>query len=368
MFSFNKKNFKKFDFILLATVIILSLIGLLLINSATINTGSNQLVKTQAIAMVIGLISIAILSLVDYQFLGKLYIPIYIICNLILIVVAIWGFGEDDWGARSWIQIGGVSFQPSEFVKLGLIISIAKFIDNHKETINSIVTLLKLLLFAAPPILLILRQPDLGTALVIVFFIAVMLFSSGLKLRYIGYSILAGLAAIPIIWFNLGEYQKKRVFDFLDPERDLSGSGYQVVQSKIAIGSGKIFGRGLYQGVQTQLNFIPEKQTDFIFPVLVEEFGFLGGITLLSLYLVFLHRMVKIAKNTKDVFGSTMVTGIAGMFLFHIGENIAMTMGLMPVTGIPLPFLSHGGTFLVINMMAIGIVLSVAMDREGLNF
>lgn len=368
MFSFNRKSFKKFDFILLITVILLSLLGLLLIRSATINTGSNALVKSQSIAMVLGLVSIVFLILMDYHFLGKLYIPIYIVCNLILVAVAIFGFGELEWGARSWIEIGGVIFQPSEFVKVGLIISLAKFIDNHKETINEPLTILKILLFVSPPILLILKQPDAGTAIVIVFFIALMMFTAGLKLRYVGYAIACGLAALPVLWFKLDGYQKDRVFDFLEPERNMSGSGYQVVQSKIAIGSGKIFGRGLFQGVQTQLNFIPEKQTDFIFPVLVEEFGFVGGFTLLLLYLVFLQRLIKIAKNTEDVFGSTMIVGITGMFIFHIWENIAMTMGMMPVTGIPLPFLSHGGTFLLINMISIGIVLSVGMNREGLNF
>lgn len=368
MFNFNKKSFNKFDFLLFISVVLLSLIGLLLIRSATINTGSTSLVRSQTIAMILGLISIFILSFMDYHFLGKLYIPIYIICIVILVIVAIFGFGEDEWGARSWLQIGGVVFQPSEFVKVGIIISLAQFIDNHKNTINQPKTLLKILLFVSPPILLILRQPDAGTAIVIVFFIALMMFTAGLNLRYVGYAIAAGLAALPVLWFKLGDYQKDRIFDFLEPERNMSGSGYQVVQSKIAIGSGKIFGRGLFQGVQTQLNFLPEKQTDFIFPVLVEEFGFLGGIGLLFLYLVFLHRLVKIAKNTDDVFGSTMVVGITGMFIFHIWENIAMTMGMMPVTGIPLPFLSHGGTFLLINMISIGIVLSVGMHREGLNF
>ncbi len=368
MFSFNKKSFKRFDFILLISVILLSLLGLLLIKSATINTGNNILVRSQTIALILGLLAVIVLALMDYHFLGKLYIPIYIVSNLILVAVAIFGFGEDTWGARSWIEIGGVIFQPSEFVKVGLIISLAQFIDNHKDSINHPITLLKIMAFVSPPILLILRQPDAGTAIVIVFFVALMMFTAGLNFRYIGYAIFAGLAALPVIWFRLGEYQKKRVFDFLEPERDLSGSGYQVVQSKIAIGSGKMFGRGLFQGVQTQLNFIPEKQTDFIFAVLGEEFGFLGGFGLLFLYLIFLHRLIRIAKNTEDVFGSTMVIGITGMFIFHIWENIAMTMGMMPVTGIPLPFLSHGGTFLLINMMCIGIVLSVGMHREGLNF
>lgn len=368
MISLKKKDLKKFDFILVIITILLTLFGLLLIKTATISTGSSNLVKSQSLAMVLGLIAIIVLSLTDYHFLGRLYIPIYIVSNLALIAVSLWGFGELQWGARSWISIGGLVFQPSEFVKVGIIISLAKFIDNHKETINQPITLLKILLFLSPPLLLILRQPDAGTAMVIVFFVCLMMFTAGLKLRYIVYGLLSALAALPIFWFKLDDYQKDRIFDFLEPERNMSGSGYQVVQSKIAIGSGKVFGRGLFKGVQTQLNFIPEKQTDFIFPVLVEELGFLGGMGLLVLYLIFLYRLIKIGKNTEDLFGSTMVTGIAGMFLFHIWENIAMTMGIMPVTGIPLPFLSHGGTFLFINMVCIGIVLSIGMHREGLYF
>ncbi|HLS53354.1 MAG TPA: rod shape-determining protein RodA [Tissierellaceae bacterium] len=368
MFNIKKKSFKQFDFILFAIVLILCGFGLLMIKSATLSMGTSRLVKTQAIAMILGFIGMVILALMDYQFLGKLYIPIYVVCILLLLATIKWGFGMEQWGADSWLSIGGVAFQPSEFVKVGLIISLAKFIDNNKAKINEPVTLLKILAFAFLPVYLILKQPDAGTAMVFVFFIAIMLFVAGIDWKYVGYAFIAGLASLPLLWLKLGTYQMNRIFDFLHPERDPTGTGYQALQGKIAIGSGKIFGRGLFNGVFTQYDYIPIKESDFIYSVIVEELGFIGGIVLIILFFVFLIRLIRISKNCEDLFGATMVMGFAAMFVFHIWENIGMTMGLMPVTGIPLPFISHGGTFILVSMASVGIALSVGMHREGLNF
>lgn len=368
MFNMKKKALKKFDFVLFITVILLCAFGLLMIRSATLSLDTIKHVKSQSIATGIGIIAILVLVLLDYQFLGKLYIPIYIVCNLLLIAVLIFGFGEDQWGARSWLEIGPVIFQPSEFVKVGLVISLAKYIDNNKEKINEPFTLIKVLAFAFLPVLLILKQPDAGTAMVFVFFIAIMLFIAEINWKYIGYALLAGLLSLPVLWFQLDIYQKNRFFNFLDPERDISNTGYQAMQGKIAIGSGKVFGRGLFQGVYTQYNYIPEKQTDFIFAVIGEELGFIGGVALIVLYFITIIRLVKIAKNSNDLFGSLMVIGFTSILVFHIWQNIGMTIGLMPITGIPLPFLSHGGTFQLINLICIGIALSVGIHRDGLNF
>lgn len=368
MFGLKKKSIKKFDFILLITVLLLCGYGLLMIRSATLSYDTIRHVKTQGAATIIGLVAIIILVLLDYQFLGKLYLPIYIICVGLLMAVLVFGFGEDQWGARSWLKIGPVSFQPAEFVKIGLVISLAKFIDINKENINEPFTLLKVLAFAGLPVVLILLQPDAGTAMVFIFFIAIMLFAADIKWRYIGYALLLGLLSLPVLWFRLDKYQKNRIFNFLDPERDTSDTGYQAMQGKIAIGSGKIFGRGLFQGTQTQYNYIPEKQTDFIFAVLGEELGFIGGAGLIFLYFVMLSRFIRIARKSTDLFGSLMVMGFAAMFIFHIWENIGMTIGLMPITGIPLPFMSYGGTFQLANMACIGIVLSVGMRRDKLSF
>lgn len=368
MLNSHKKNYKQFDYILLLATLLLCGYGLVMIYSATLSFESLSFVKTQAIATGIGLFAILVLVVLDYQLLGKLYIPIYLVCNLLLLAVVFWGFGAEKWGADSWLEIGPIVFQPSEFVKVGLIISLAKFIDNNKENINEPFTLLKVLVFAFLPVFLILLQPDAGTALVFVFFIAVMLFIGGVKFRYFLYALGIGLLSLPVLWFRLSTYQKNRFFDFLEPERDISGTGYQVMQGKIAVGSGKVFGRGLFQGVYTQFNYIPEKQTDFIFPVIVEELGFVGGATLIFLYFMLLTRFVRTARRSKDMFGSFMVVGFFGMFLFHIWENIGMTIGLMPMTGIPLPFMSYGGTFQLANLVCIGIILSVGVHKEELSF
>ncbi len=368
MLNSNKKNFKQFDYILLITTILLCIYGIVTIFSATLSFDNLSYVRTQGIATGIGFFFLIFLVIIDYQFLGKMYIPIYAFSILLLIATWIWGFGAEQWGADSWLEIGPVVFQPSEFVKIGLIISLSKFIDNNKETINEPFTLLKILAFALLPVVLILLQPDAGTAMVFVFFIAAMLFIAGVKFKYFLYALGIGLLSLPLLWFRLDTYQKDRIFNFLDPERDVSDTGYQAMQGKIAIGSGKTFGRGLFQGVYTQFNYIPAKETDYIFAVLVEELGFIGGAGLLFLYFVLLSRFVRIARRSKDLFGSLMITGFFAMFFFHIFENIGMTIGLMPITGIPLPFMSYGGTFQLTNLVCIGIILSVSVYKEELSF
>lgn len=368
MFNLKRKAFKKFDFILLLTVLLLCIYGIIMIKSATLSFENNRNVIVQTLATVLGFIGILVLVLMDYQIIGKLYIPVYVISILLLIAVAFFGTGEEQWGANSWLVIGSFSFQPAEICKVGVIIFLAKFIEKNKGTINQPTTILKILALAGIPILLIALQPDFGTAMVFIFFIVAMLFAAGLDWRYFGYACLAGIVSLPIIWFKLEDYQRNRIFNFLQPERDLTGSGYQAMQSRIAIGSGKIFGRGLFEGVQTQYNYIPEKQTDFIFAVVGEELGLIGGLALILLYFLLLHRLIKIAKNSTDTFGSLMIVGFAAMFLIHIWENIGMTIGLMPITGIPLPFMSYGGTFQLINLLCIGIALSVSVHKEGLNF
>lgn len=365
-----KNFFKRFDYILLLTVILLVIFGLIIISSATANSraGSFHYLKQQGIAFGLGFIAIIILALIDYDWWGKLYLVIYVFCNLLLVAVLLFGFGEIEWGARSWLAIGGFSFQPSELVKIGLIISMAKIIDNNKEKINKLFTLFKILVFAAIPIVLICLQPDYGTAFVFVFFIGIMLFIAGIDLRYIFYSAIAAIIALPVFYFSLEDSRKNRILDFFNQERNVLGSGYQVNQSIIAIGSGQFTGRGLYNGLQSQFGYIPESQTDFIFAVLGEELGMIGGAGLILLYLIMLLRLINISKKAEDLFGSLIVVGIIGMFIFHIFENIGMTMGLTPVTGIPLPFISYGGTFLLANMIAIGLSLSVGVRKEGLRF
>src|SRR6056297_1641134 len=341
-----------------------------MINSATSESNflSNPYVKTQLIAFVLGLVAVAVLIFIDYEIYGNLYLIIYGISNILLLAVLLFGFGEDQWGARSWLSVGPITFQPSEIAKIGIIISLSKFIEKKESTLNNPLTLLKILGFAAIPIVLILMQPDFGTAMVMLFFIAIMLFISGIDYKYIISAIILSLGTLPIIYMNLKKFQLDRIKVFFNPLLDPQGAGYQVLQSKIAIGSGKLFGRGLNKGVQNQYGFLPAKETDFIFAVIGEELGLIGGGVLIFLYIVLMYRLIKISKNALDTFGSLMVIGFSGMMLFHIFENIGMTIGLTPVTGIPLPFISYGGTFMLVNMVCIGLSLNVGLKKEGLEF
>lgn len=363
-----KRSFKRLDFTLLLTVLLICIYGIVMIHSATLTFDKSNHVKVQTISTIMGFVAIVLILLLDYQFLGNLYIPIYLVSVGLLLATQIFGFGAETWGSDSWLKIGPIVFQPAEFAKVGVIIFLAKYIDNNKSTINKPLTLLKILILAGIPIGLVAIQPDFGTSVVFVFFLAVMLFTAELDWKYIGATIGVGLVSLPLIWFSLKPYQKRRIFGFLDPELDPSGSTYQALVSRIAIGSGKVFGRGLYNGGQTQYGFLPEKQTDFIFAVVGEELGLIGGVVLILLYFLMLYRLIKIAKNSKDTFGSLMVIGFTAMFLIHIWENIGMTIGLMPITGIPLPFMSYGGTFQLINLVCIGIALSVGVRKEGLHF
>ena len=374
---FKKDNkLKRFDFILFFTTIILCIYGFIIINSATMSkaSGSEPYLKTQIIAFGLGMAVLFFLVIIDYDIYGSFYIPIYAVSVILLLYVLINPISASEWGdVRSWIAVGPIVFQPSEIAKFGVIISVSKFIDLNKENIDDPAVLIKVLTFAFFPVALILLQPDLGTALVFIFFIAVMIFISGIDRKYI-----ITVMAIGIILLIIGlvalfaimkdytpneDYRIDRIVTFFYPELDPEDTGYQVIQSKTAIGSGMLYGRGLYKGVQNQLGYLPTKETDFIFAVIGEELGLVGGLVLLVLYAVLLYRLIRIARHAANMFGSLIVTGITAMLLFHIFENIGMTMGLMPVTGIPLPFISSGGTFMLVNMVSIGIALSVGMKR-----
>lgn len=371
-----ESKLKRFDFILMLTTILLTAYGLIIINSATMSKalGSQPYLKTQIIAFGLGMVALFVLLFIDYDIYGSFYIPIYILTNLLLLYTLINPVQASEWGdVRSWIALGPVVFQPSEVAKFGVIISLSKFIDINKDNINHPGVLLKVLIFAFIPVGLILMQPDLGTALVFIFFIAIMIYIAGIDRKYVLSVMIIGLILIIIgvaLFFQIMEdytlnedYRLDRIVTFFYPELDPEDTGYQVIQSKTAIGSGMIYGRGLYKGVQNQLGYLPTKETDFIFAVIGEELGLVGGIGLLCLYAVLLYRLIRIAKNAANMFGSLIVTGITAMLLFHIFENIGMTMGLMPVTGIPLPFISSGGTFMLVNMISIGLCLSVGMKK-----
>lgn len=300
----------------------------------------------------------------DLDVIKRSFRVIYGLSIGLLILTLLIGRGLDAWGAKSWIYIGSFSIQPSEIVKILLIFSFAAYLDKYKLTINEPKRLILSLIFVGFPVGLILLQPDFGTAMVYLFFIAAMLFVAGISWKWIIILLLAGLAAGFIIFTNLSGYRADRIENFLNPNRDTSGSNWQQQQGLIAIGSGMLNGRGYMKGTQSQYGYIPEKETDFIFSVLAEELGFIGAIVLIVLFAIVILRLVKIAKSSRNTFVTNMVTGIAAMLFIHIFENIAMTIGLMPVTGIPLPFLSSGGTFQLICLSEIGLALSASMQKS----
>ena len=298
----------------------------------------------------------------DYRGLQQYGSRLYIF-NLIMLL-AVMLFGQAALGAQRWIQLGPISLQPSEFSKLIMIICLASVLESRVGKLNSIHDLLPIAVYVGVPFLLVLKQPDLGTSLVFMAIFFGMIFVSGIRIRLLVGIFLAGLASTPILWHFMKDYQKMRIMVFLDPNVDPLGSGYHIIQSKIAIGSGMLFGKGLFEGTQSQLNFLPENHTDFIFAVVGEELGFAGAVVLLILYLIVLWRGIQIARDAVDMFGRLLAVGITSMLAFHVLVNVGMTTGIMPVTGIPLPLMSYGVSSLTTNIMAITILMNIHLRQQ----
>ena len=363
---FKRENPGKWDvdrsLILIVAAIIL--LGFVVLSSATLSYGNRPFIIKQGVATLLGAAIACGLMLVDYRIWRSYYPFLYGLSVLLLVATLLFGHGDTTWGSKSWLAIGPINFQPAEFVKIFLVICFAFYLEAHGDKINEPKELAKALVFAGFPVGLIMLQPDFGTAMVFLFFIAVMLFFSDLDWKYIFGAIGAGFLSLPILYARLDDYQKDRILNFLKPDANTSGSGYQAYEGRIAIGDGRLFGRGLYKGPQTQFNFIPTKETDFIFPVLVEELGFLGGALLILLYALLFYRLLQLTKLAKDKGGQLMIFGFLSVLFIHIWENMGMTLGLMPVTGIPLPFISYGGTFQMVNLAMIGLCLSVRYHRS----
>lgn len=350
---------------LIIIVAAITIMGFVALSSATLSYGNRPFLMKQGVATLLGVAIAAGLMLLDYRIWRTYYPFLYGLSVILLAATLLFGHGDTTWGSKSWLAIGPVNFQPAEFVKIFLVISFAFYLEKHGDRINEPKELLKALAFAGFPVGLIMLQPDFGTAMVFLFFIAVMLFFCDLDWKYIFGAMGAGFLSLPILYARLDDYQKDRILNFLKPDANTSGSGYQAYEGRVAIGDGRLFGRGLYRGPQTQYNFIPTKETDFIFPVLVEELGFLGGALLLVLYALLFYRLLSLAKLAKDKGGQLMIFGFLSVLFIHIWENMGMTLGLMPVTGIPLPFISYGGTFQMVNLAMIGLCLSVRYHRYG---
>lgn len=354
------------DWKLIVLVFVIFMFGLLILSSATHAnvTGDFKQVYRQIFAFIIGIILVIFLLMFDYDSLGKYYKELYILGLVLLGVVLIPGIGDQQFGARSWIRIGDFNLQTSEIVKFTFILSYAKIIEKYKDNIGNIKVLGMLFLYAVPYIGLLLAQPDLGTAIVFVSIIFFMLYTAGLDKKIIRNGVIAFAVLTPIMYLFMEPHQKVRIHNLFNSE---ASSNYQVLQSMIAIGSGGIFGKGLYNGSQNQENFLPVRDSDFIFAVIGEELGLIGMLIIIGLFALLITRILMIAKKSKNNYGTFIVVGIAGMFTYQMIQNIGMTVGLMPVTGLTLPFVSYGGSSIMTSMANIGIVLNVYLRRRRIN-
>lgn len=359
-------SFKDIDFLLLALTLICVIFGTIMIDSAVKSfSGGSSYIIIQICAAVAGIFALFALTVIDYTKLEKITKIIYVLSMLFLFVVLIFGTGREETGSRSWIRFGPIGIQPAEIVKIGFIITFSKACAQFGDELNKFKNIIKLLVHAFFYVVLIMLQPDFGTTMVFLVIFAGILFAARISYKYIVGTGLCLAAAIPLVWnFFLQEYQKARIRVLFDPESAPQSDGYHVMQSKIAIGSGGIFGKGLGQGTQTQLDYLPAKHTDFIYSVVGEELGIIGCILVAVLLFALVLRCLYVAKNAGSRFGSYICVGVACMFLAHTFENIGMCLGIMPVTGIPLPFFSYGGSSILTNLMAIGLVMSVAVRKN----
>jgi len=371
---FERRLLKNLDWLLLAAALALALYGLAMVYSASFTnralTGGDALyfVKRQAAFLAAGLLGAAVLAYVDYNSLARLHRLIYlaVIAGLMAVVLR----GSSAGGAARWIGAGAMRFQPSEFAKLGLVITLAALLARRVGAVRRPATTAVALLHIALPAALIALQPDLGTALVLVALWFAMLFVAGARKLHLAAVAVAMLALFAGGW-ELGAlrpYQKARLARFINPSADPLGTGYHIIQSKIAVGSGRVWGKGYLHGTQSHLHFIPAQHTDFIFTIVGEELGFAGAICLLALYLFVLWRALRIMDRADDALGMLLAAGVVTALAAQVFVNIGMTVNIMPITGLPLPFFSYGGSALVTNMMEAGLLLGIGMRRQRIRF
>ncbi len=366
MFKSWLNNFRYFDIYIATSSTLLLVLGLLMIYSTTLENTTN-LLSRQLIFALAGFIGMFALAFFDYRKLKSMSGIIYLIVVVSLILV--WFIGTNVRGSTRWFDLGFLRIQPAEFAKLAMIIVMAKFLDQAGEKIKDLRYVFLFTLYAAIPAALILIEPDLGSASVIFFTWLGLLLVSKVNKKHMAILFLILAVATTFSWFFvLQDYQKTRVYTFLDPNRDPRGSGYNVLQSIIAVGSGNITGRGVGRGLQSQLKFLPERQTDFIFASTAEELGLFGSTFILGLFGVIFYRLIQATKHARDNFGMYLSLGIFFMFLIQVVINIGMNIGILPVTGIPLPLVSYGGSSLLTTMLALGLVQSIVARQKALRF
>ncbi|MBI4970293.1 MAG: rod shape-determining protein RodA [Candidatus Omnitrophica bacterium] len=355
------KVLKGFNWGLFFCALSLSFIGLVFIASAKTGFETDYVMK-QIMWIGMGVVMCLLVVWVGYRPFLNLAPIFYGISIMLLVLVMLTGVSAK--GAQRWLDLGFIALQPSEFCKLATILTLARFLGANKPTKNQWFTFAIASVIVLFPLGFILKQPDLGTALIFVPIFFLMLYVWGAKLRYLLGTIAIGLASMPVFWLLLKEYQKRRLLVFINPNVDPVGAGYNTIQSKIAVGSGMMFGKGWFQGTQNRLRFIPEHHTDFIFSVIGEEWGFIGSMALLLVFLLFFWRAMMIGNQTTDMSGRLLVVGIVSMLAFHVFVNIGMTIGIMPITGLPLPFISYGGSSLISAFISVGLLISVYRTRS----
>lgn len=362
---FDRRLLQNFDWILLLLLIFIGSMSLINLYSATFpirDAGGTQILIKQTYWYLIGFAVLLMMTTFDYHTLERLAWPIYLASLLLLVLVLV--IGRVSSGSQRWLSLGVINFQPSELAKISIVIILSQFFSTHGEYSDyRLRDLWQPFVLILLPFLLILKEPDLGSAMVL----AIIAFSIILimKIRWTSliFLIVTVLASVPFVWFTLKDYQKKRIFTFLNPESDPLGAGYHIIQSKIAVGSGLLGGKGFLKGTQTRLHFLPEQHTDFAFSVWAEEWGFFGSIFLLVLYLFLILWGINIAKNSKDRFGSLLATGITALVFWQVVINVCMTIGLMPVVGIPLVLFSYGGSSILSAMLGMGLLMNISMRR-----
>lgn len=354
----------KFDPIIFIIPILLVIISLSTIYTITFANNGYKLVLNQLVAVLIGIAIAGFITYLDYKFWRSTAFSLYLIGIVLLIVVSI--FGANEFGASRWIELGFFRLQPSELMKIFLVLIIARFLETRFGRIKWYHILIGLFI-ASIPFGLVLKQPDLGTATVFIAILISLYIGAKISWKYILSILVLFVISLPFIWTNLHDYQRERVMTFINPSSDPYGSGYNVLQSMIAVGSGGIFGQGFGQGSQSQLNYLPVAHADFIFAGFAESAGFVGSVILLILFLIFLWRVFYISKIAPDKFGALVSLGFGAMFLWQVFINIGMNIGVAPVTGIPLPFMSYGGSSIIANFIALGILQNIYIrSKSGL--
>ena len=359
---------RAFDLQLAAYAALLGTIGLIMAYSNSAEQGQSVLQPGTTFARGLMWTGIALIAFIlatafDYKWLKTFAWPLYMIqLGLLVTTLAI---GSGVGGSARWVSIGPFQFQFSELAKILMIVVLAAYLGHRQGRLGSLGAIMGACLLVIPPWVLVMMQPDLGTSLVLLSILGGMLFMSGASLRWLGAMIGVVVASLPFIWtYVLRDYQKQRIVGFLDPGADIQGAGYQLYQSQIAVGSGGLFGKGLTNGTQNQLNFLPVQESDFVAAIYLEELGFLGAMLLLVLFGVLLWRILAGGWRSRDPFGMLFAAGLASMILFQLVVNLGMVIGIMPITGIPLPFISHGGASLISLAVGLGILQSVNIRQS----